>query len=414
MNEVPGSHQRQPVISAGAAASIAAQARTRLADGDLAGVLALLRRERRRHASLGVALAECLLLFVGDPASIEEAVAALTEAEADDPAAGYLLAWLALGGRALPLDLAAIGARLARAAAAGHQHALRAIALAQLRCDPERGEGSLERAMLGGDPIAGLLLAERWRRAEGFLTDRKRLALLDAQLDAAGFPPLPPIEVRHADPVASSGEALEGFLRIPDGQLLAEGPRIERFDELLSADECRFLIAMARPLLKRSTVHDPSLGIAATLPVRTSSDAAFDLIHEDAAMRLVLLRLARAARAEPAHAEPLIVLNYRPGEAYLPHRDYLAPAALATSHPEFGQRRTTVCAYLNTVEEGGRTIFPDLGVESVAIGGAAIVFDNLTTDGLPEPRSLHAGEAVRRGQKWLATLWLRERPIRSI
>jgi len=194
---------------------------------------------------------------------------------------------------------------------------------------------------------------------------------------------------------------------------LADCPRVDRIDGLFSAEECRFLVAMARPLLKRSTVHDPSSGDASSLPVRTSSDAAFDVMHEDVLMRLMIVRMARAAGLEPSHGEPLIVLNYQRGEAYRPHRDYLAPSALAARRPEAGQRRATVCAYLNTVDEGGGTSFPDLALQSPAEAGAAVVFDNLRPDGSPEPRSLHAGDPVIRGEKWLATLWLRERPIRD-
>ena len=39
--------------------------------------------------------------------------------------------------------------------------------------------------------------------------------------------------------------------------------------------------------------------------------------------------MARLARTEFATAEPLIVLRYAPGEQFHPHRDYIAPSALA-------------------------------------------------------------------------------------
>ena len=46
------------------------------------------------------------------------------------------------------------------------------------------------------------------------------------------------------------------------------------------------------------------------------------------------------------------------------------------------------------------------------VPGRAVVFDNLLADGRPDPESLHAGLPVARGEKWLATLWLRERRYR--
>jgi hypothetical protein len=266
--------------------------------------------------------------------------------------------------------------------------------------------------MRGGDPVAALLLAERWRAGEGDPDERRDLAALDEQLARAGHPRLPAIPPRALAPAAARG--VEALIELPPSTRLASQPRVERLEDLLSDDECRFVIALGRPLLKRSTVHDPSSGDIAALPVRTSSDASFDMMHEDLALRLLLARLARAAGLDVSHAEPLILLHYRPGEGYRPHRDYLAPSALATSRPDAGQRRTTVCAYLNTVEAGGGTAFPELGLESPAIAGSAVVFDNLAPDGTPEPRSLHAGQPVERGEKWLATLWLRERPLRAV
>jgi hypothetical protein len=34
-------------------------------------------------------------------------------------------------------------------------------------------------------------------------------------------------------------------------------------------------------------------------------------------------------------------------------------------------------------------------------------------DGRPDPDTLHAGVPVERGEKWLATLWLRQRRYRD-
>lgn len=402
-----------PGVAPPPAARLAVEARSRLARGDLEGALVLLRAEVGRHPQLAVTLAECLLFFVADAGAIEEAVSALNGSEPHDPNASYLLAWLALGGRALPADLGAITARIERAGAAGHPLALRLLAAAAARVDPDRARAHWGQALRAGDPIAGLLLAERWRRGEGNATERAALPVLEERLRAAGHPALPRITGHGPGPISAGDGSIAGLAGVPTGQRLAADPTVVRIDGLLSEEECQFLIALARPLLKRSAVHDPSSGDPAALPVRTSSDAAFDVMHEDALLRLLILRMARAAGLEPAHGEPLIVLNYQPGEAYRPHRDYLAPSALAASRPEAGQRHATVCAYLNTVESGGGTSFPELGLQSPAVAGAAVVFDNLRPDGSPEPRSLHAGDPVVSGEKWLATLWLRERPIRE-
>ena len=54
------------------------------------------------------------------------------------------------------------------------------------------------------------------------------------------------------------------------------------------------------------------------------------------------------------------------------------------------------------------------GVRVKPQAGRAVIFDNLREDGSPDVDSLHAGTPVVRGEKWLATLWIRQRPYRSL
>ena len=194
---------------------------------------------------------------------------------------------------------------------------------------------------------------------------------------------------------------------------MARRPHVMRIDKLLSADECRLLVACAQPHLRRSTTVDPDTGEPRAMELRTSSDAHFDPIIDDVALRVVQLRMARAVRVELLQAEHLVVLRYAPGEEYRPHRDYLPPEAVAKDRPQAGNRSRTICTYLNHVEGGGETVFPRADMSVAPVPGRAVVFDNLFTDGRPDPESLHAGMPVTKGEKWLATLWLRERRYRD-
>ena len=125
-------------------------------------------------------------------------------------------------------------------------------------------------------------------------------------------------------------------------------------------------------------------------------------------------RAAVRAGVPLAHAERLTVLRYLPGEQYRPHRDYLPPGSPETDRPDAGNRLRTICVYLNGVEAGGATAFPHAGLEIAPKAGRAVVFDNLHADGRPDPDSLHAGLPVEAGEKWLATLWIRQRPYRAL
>ena len=69
----------------------------------------------------------------------------------------------------------------------------------------------------------------------------------------------------------------------------------------------------------------------------------------------------------------------------------------------------TALIYLNDVEDGGATSFPELDIAIKPKKGNVLVFHNT----IPEttnihPKSLHAGMPVSNGEKWAANLWFRE------
>ena len=361
-----------------------------------------------------------LMYGVGTTVDIVRAVQAFEQAEAaGQPIAGYFLALIGLGNTAVPRD-EKIGARLLAAVQVGHPPALRAAAIHFGRKpnlqDQSMALQLLDHAAGRGDAIAAHLLAERVRRGEGCPAQPEAAEQLKARLREGGFADLPeiiavPAAPRRPTPPATL--ALDEVLDPPDAEVLREAPRIAQIDGLLSVDECRLLVASAQPMLRPSQVHSPDGNDVGRESLRTSSDAAFDPLLEDFSLRLVQLRLAAAAGLDLVHAEQLIVLRYAPGEEYRPHRDYLPAGSIERDGPQAGNRLRTICAYLNTPAEGGATEFPTAGVRVEPKAGRAVVFDNLDAEGRPEPMSLHAGLPVVRGEKWLATLWLRERPYRA-
>jgi prolyl 4-hydroxylase len=67
----------------------------------------------------------------------------------------------------------------------------------------------------------------------------------------------------------------------------------------------------------------------------------------------------------------------------------------------------TVVVYLATPEQGGATIFPDLGLQVHAHAGHAVFFNyDIGAGGVGV---LHGGAEVQAGEKWVATRWLREK-----
>lgn len=377
------------------------------------------------HVAAQIEFARMQMYGIACEPNAVAAVPWLERAEAaGERIAGYFLAMLALGSVALPRD-GRINERVLKAVQADFPPALRAAAIHFGRksnpADQDTCLRLLARATNLGDAVSALLLAERLERGEGCEPQPAAAAGLRAQLAAVGHARLPAVNaprpplvfpLRESGIVPPGTLALEEALTPAPAATLSHSPHVLHIDALLSADECRLLVACAAPNLRRSQALDPLTGTPAPVQLRTSSDIGFDPIVEDLALRLVQLRLARSARMELTHAEQLVVLRYLPGEEYRPHRDYLPPSSLARDRPEAGNRARTICAYLNDVEAGGETEFPLAGLQVAPKAGCAVAFDNLLSDGSPDEASLHAGRPVERGEKWLATLWLRERRYR--
>jgi len=394
-----------------------------IAENQIALALERLRIAARRGYIPAMVEAARVLLYLSDAATdVAEAEQYLLTAEGSgDPQASYLLATVALGERSGQRDDVLILKRLRHAAQRGFIPALRGLALLAGR-GARRGDQVTASMLLGeaasaGDAVSALLLAERWRMADGVAAEPARAEHMARQLMAAGHSPLPAVPAGRQGWPAGSDDDISAIdvsdaLRAPKAQILSLNPSVRSIEGLLTAEECRFLIAMARPHLRRSRAFDPDQQSAGEYAIRTSSDTAFDVTMEDFYLRLLQTRIAAAGGCELRQGEPLVVLSYAPGQHYLPHRDYLPPAALAARQPQAGQRRTTVCVYLNPVVAGGQTRFLAPGIDVEPVAGNAVIFENLHPDGRPDPDSQHAGMPVIAGEKWLATLWLRERNFR--
>jgi prolyl 4-hydroxylase len=229
---------------------------------------------------------------------------------------------------------------------------------------------------------------------------------------AAGVPELAWLQA-DAAPQTPSARQIEQVLlwQKPALSLLQRGPHVRFARGVLSPFACWYLRTIAAPKLQPALVKDPRSGVSLRSPLRTNLTAPLGPDSADLAIRLIEHDIAQFAEADLQRAEPIAVLCYRVGEEYKPHRDYLHDAKeLYIDRP--GQRTRTAFCYLNAVDVGGETEFLHWNQRISPEAGAVVVFDNVRADGQPEPDSVHAGLAVQAGEKWLATLWFRERAMR--
>jgi prolyl 4-hydroxylase len=183
-------------------------------------------------------------------------------------------------------------------------------------------------------------------------------------------------------------------------------------NDFLSNDECDAFVEASKGKLKPSTVISPDKHIQHES--RTSENCwiehnANEIVHE------VSKRFSILVQMPIRNAEQYQLVYYKKGAEYKPHFDsfdYETDDGKKNWEPG-GQRMITVIAYLNDVEEGGETGFPELGINIPPKKGDAVVFHNTVSNDAHthpkiNPRSLHGGMPVIKGEKWMVNLWFRE------
>lgn len=302
-----------------------------------------------------------------------------------------------------------------RALDAGHAPALRTAGILRaVRGDARGARALFEHALDAGDAFSRHSLA-LLAAAEG---DHD-----GAQLLLAAAPV--PISARRIQHIESTAWPMDGPAWSPAGgtppwddaprrgmaRELHPEPRIQVQDGGLSPWECDYVMTVGAPNLRPSRTLDPAGVSVYADPARTSADASLRMLFPDLVVHDVGLAMAELAGLPLERSEALAMLRYGVGQEYREHCDFLAPGTLDSPRwRDQGQRVTTVIAYLNDVADGGTTSFPALALRVEARAGRLLRFDNVRPDGQGDARSLHCGDPVQGGDKWIVTAWFRERP----
>lgn len=203
---------------------------------------------------------------------------------------------------------------------------------------------------------------------------------------------------------------IDGSLAAPPARILSNSPVVRSFDRFLPPAFCDWIVERSKGRTIPATVYIPEDGGSGRMEnMRTNSHAGFSIAECGVVLMLIRARIAAASNiAPPGHEWPM-ALHYRIGETYQPHFDFLdtRSAALASEVARTGQRVATFLIYLNDDFDGGETDFPRLNIRYRGQKGDALLFHNVE-NGKPDERTLHAGLAPTRGEKWLYSQWIRE------
>ncbi|MDJ1017992.1 MAG: 2OG-Fe(II) oxygenase [Paracoccaceae bacterium] len=124
----------------------------------------------------------------------------------------------------------------------------------------------------------------------------------------------------------------------------------------------------------------------------------------------IATKISTILRLPPENCETSKLLRYEGEQLFDVHQDGYDEHG--TSRFKFlrgGQRLYTSLCYLNTVEEGGQTAFPNLKIAVKPKLGRVLIFGNCAPGkNTVHPDSAHVGFGPDDGLKWVLTMWWRE------
>ncbi|MGF7049470.1 prolyl 4-hydroxylase [Paenibacillus sp. DS2015] len=180
-----------------------------------------------------------------------------------------------------------------------------------------------------------------------------------------------------------------------------EAPLVVVLGNVLSNEECDELIKHSREQLQRSKIGQDHV----VNQVRTSSGV---FCEENETVTRIEKRFSQIMNIPVENGDGLQVLLYIPGQEYQPHYDFFAETSRASAN----NRISTLVMYLNDVEEGGETTFPMLNLSIFPSKGMAVYFEYFYSNHELNDLTLHAGTPVIKGEKWVATMWMRRQALR--
>ncbi|MDG2005614.1 MAG: 2OG-Fe(II) oxygenase [Novosphingobium sp.] len=196
-------------------------------------------------------------------------------------------------------------------------------------------------------------------------------------------------------------EADPSVYKVPVGQA-----DIYAVSDFLSKEECQHLAGLVDDVAKPSQIFEEVY----QHNYRTSYSG--DVDQNDSFIRMVERRLGDLLGLELSWGESVQGQRYYPGQEFKEHCDWFDTQSEYWKEEvrRGGQRSWTAMVFLNNVEEGGSTAFPQLGIDIPPQQGALLLWNNADPDGVPNGDTLHAAQPVVRGAKYVITKWFRTRP----
>ena len=294
--------------------------------------------------------------------------------------------------------------------------------------DPQQAVSWLRPAADQDDPAALCLLATLtaagavappdWPAALADLARAASLGVQDAraqlQLLATGSllpAPLP----EHQDTWRDLARSVDmgAWMTPPPRRPVWEVPRIRMAEPFTTPDVCDWIRGKAEGRLRPGLMYHGDSRAEHLDPHRSCGDYEFDFHTTDLVLLAVRERIAALTHLPTIAMEPPRIFHYALGQEIKPHYDRCGDGVQGYGLlPGYlGDRIVTFLLYLNDDFDGGELDFPKAGFRCKGAKGDAVYFAHVDTEARPEPLSLHAGLKITRGEKWVLSQWIHDRPF---
>lgn len=178
-------------------------------------------------------------------------------------------------------------------------------------------------------------------------------------------------------------------------------------EDFLNQQECERLTTLIKSRLRASEIaetddEDSSFRTSRTCDLGYMTDSFTQDIDR---------RICKMIGIDASYSEVIQGQYYQVGQEFKAHTDYFETDQFQRYAATRGQRTYTFFIYLNDVEEGGETEFLKLGLRIKAQRGRALIWNNLTAQGVPNPNTIHQAHPVLKGHKCVITKWFRANGI---
>jgi len=186
------------------------------------------------------------------------------------------------------------------------------------------------------------------------------------------------------------------------------GYNVEEVDDFLTLEECDKIIELCDGKLKESKIYSGEGDIYD----KSKRDSEQCWLEDDNIMiRKIRDKVRMYTNTVENYQEMLQVVRYKIGGFISCHYDACDgdEEYCKRLNGEYGERYITVLFYLNDDFEGGRTIFPYIKRYIKAKKGKCVIFKNVNKDGNIIRQSLHESSEVISGEKWIGTIWIKNK-----